>query len=305
MDAHQTPPRFETRETFTENGFCKIYQLTSARQSGQLLHSHDYTQIWYVARGSCHHWVEGRTHEMAQGEAFLLPPGIEHRTTLGEDSAVLCCEFSMEQCLGEGQNPGYQALHDTALGFSFMLLFEQRRNDVTPRFAFREEARQRVERLLRAMLEEYTQKPAFHEDALRVMILELLLVFCREYVEAPSHEASTAAYNRCRALVEDAIRHVDEHYAEPLTLDEMCRLSTVSRTTFCYLFKQLTRQTFVEYLTGVRVARAAQLLRQSDRAVAAVGRQVGFADPAHFSRTFRRTAGMSPRAYRVLQRQGK
>lgn len=298
---HEQAYLFEMQKMFTQSSFCKIFELTSSQQSGQTLHTHDYTQIWYVTKGCCEHWVEGKKHEMVQGEAFLLPPKVEHRTVLDEDSSIICCEFSMDYFLSVKKYSIYREFHETALDFSFMLLFQEKLNNVTPRFSFSAQAQQRVESLMRSMLEEYKEKQIFYEDYLSVMILELLLVFSREYSLAPLHEASTTAYNKYRSMVETAINYIDTHYDSPITLEEVCRISMVSKTYFCYLFKLLTRQTFVEYLTNVRIHQAMQLMKQSRYSITAIGQMVGFSDSAHFSRTFKRVSGVSPRTYRSLK----
>ena len=53
-----------------------------------------------------------------------------------------------------------------------------------------------------------------------------------------------------------------------------------------------------DYLTRYRIARAKDLLRDSLDSIGAIGRRVGFPDPAYFSRVFRKHTGMSPREYR-------
>lgn len=292
---HEPSPYFQMSDMFTKSNFCKIFELTASQQSGHLLHSHDYTQIWLVTKGCCEHWVEGKKHEMVQGEAFLLPPKVEHKTILTDESSILCCEFSMDYFLCRKE------LHDTALDFSFMLLFQAKLSNVQPKFSFSSDGQQRMERLMRSMLTEYTAQQVFFEDYLRVMILELLLVFAREYSLAPTHKESSLVYNKYRSMVEVAIRYIDEHCDEPITLEDVCRISMVSKTYFCYLFKLITKQTFVEYLMSVRVRKAMDFIEHTQHSITYIGQMVGFSDSAHFSRTFKKIAGVSARTYRTLK----
>ncbi|WP_410901698.1 helix-turn-helix transcriptional regulator [Ruthenibacterium lactatiformans] len=67
----------------------------------------------------------------------------------------------------------------------------------------------------------------------------------------------------------------------------------VSKTYFCYLFKLLTHQTFIEYLVNRRINKAMELLRQTDMSVIDIGQAVGFRDSTHFSRTCRGRAVLS------------
>jgi len=57
---------------------------------------------------------------------------------------------------------------------------------------------------------------------------------------------------------------------------------------------------FVAYLTHLRVASARQMLQTSDRNVAEIAAEVGFADQSYFDRRFKQAFGMSPRQFRLL-----
>ena len=56
--------------------------------------------------------------------------------------------------------------------------------------------------------------------------------------------------------------------------------------------------TLSDYIVGARISRAKELLNQTDRSITEILYSVGFNSPEHFSRTFRRLTGMSPRQYR-------
>ncbi len=288
---------FDHETVFGRGRICKIFQITAPMQSGDILHFHDYSQIWYVTRGSCEHFVEGVKHEMSVGDAFLLPPNVTHKTILKEGGSILCCEFYMEDLFAHNA-PASDKMREVTQNISFTLLFQQELHSTQPKFTFSRKGQFLVERLMLSMLEEYTQAEVFFEDYLHLQILELLLIFAREYTQSPAHEMSKKMYDKYRAMVESTIHYIDEHYDEPLTLDEACRMSMVSKTYFCYIFKLLTHQTFVEYLTDRRINRAMDLLRQTNMSIIDIGLTVGFRDSTHFSRTFKRLKGISPREYR-------
>lgn len=280
-----------------KNQVCKVFALQAPRQSGETPHAHDYTQIWYVTRGSCAHHVEGQEYTMTAGDAFILPPNIQHRTVLGPQGGIICCEFCMER-LGWPVESSYRQVEEATRGLSFTMLFHHELFGAQPRFVFSPRGQREAEALMHTMLEEYERAEVFYEDSLRLRIMQLLLVFAREYTQSPTREKADRLYTRYRGMVQQTVRYIDENYAQPLTLEEVCRVSAMSKTNFCYLFKLLTGQTFVEYLLRLRIDKAGELLRQTDLPVLAVGQEVGFQDQAHFSRTFKRLKGVSPRQYR-------
>ncbi|NEE50409.1 helix-turn-helix transcriptional regulator, partial [Streptomyces sp. SID8455] len=63
-------------------------------------------------------------------------------------------------------------------------------------------------------------------------------------------------------------------------------------------FTELVGEPPMAYLTGWRLALAADLLRESDATVEAVGRKVGYSAPFAFSTAFKRVRGVSPQEYR-------
>lgn len=174
-------------------------------------------------------------------------------------------------------------------------------DDIQPQFSLRPETGKRVNALMHQMLDEYENGEIYFEEFLRVQIMELLLLLAREYSKSPQSHTVTAVYDKYKPMVGDAIRYVDEHYREPLKLEDLCRISMVSKTYFCYLFKLITQQTLVEYIMNLRIQKATQLLKDPANSITWVGYEVGFNDLAHFSRTFKKIVGISPRTYRSIK----
>jgi len=60
---------------------------------------------------------------------------------------------------------------------------------------------------------------------------------------------------------------------------------------------------YSDLVDQVRFEKASKLLRESDLKAVAIAFETGYADPSHFSRAFRRMTGITPREYRLQQRQ--
>lgn len=79
---------------------------------------------------------------------------------------------------------------------------------------------------------------------------------------------------------------------------DLAALADLSPSRYSELFRRCTGRSPKEYLMRLRIHRAAQLLDTTDLSVQAVALEVGFSDPLHFSRAFRRVHELSPRKYR-------
>jgi two-component system response regulator YesN len=83
-----------------------------------------------------------------------------------------------------------------------------------------------------------------------------------------------------------------------LSLKMVSEHANMSYTYFSHLFKQLTNESFSDYLNKVRVSKAKELLESSDLRVFEVAFEVGFRDPHYFSQSFKAIYGLSPTEYK-------
>lgn len=294
-------PVFMTQELFfVKCSFCNVFEVTDEKPSGDILHAHDYAQIWYVTRGQCDHYVENQLYLMTAGDSFLIPPMVEHETVLTPGSAAISVEFSLEDLFPTPCGATQTEIRSYLDRMSVMGFLQDSKTR-QPRFRFRPEAMPKLDWLMREILEEFREEKPCYKDMLRVKLQELLLLYIREFIISPEARSSDVTYERYRALMNKAIAHIDTHYTEILSLEDVCRISTLSKTYFCYLFKLMTKKTFVEYITERRVQGAMRLLENTTLSIQAVSEQTGFHDAAHFSRTFRKALGISPREYRKMR----
>jgi len=96
-----------------------------------------------------------------------------------------------------------------------------------------------------------------------------------------------------------AIRHVQKHYHEPLRIEDLARLSSLSVYQFEQRMKRVFQLTAGQFITKTRIEAACHLLRKSTKTIAEVAVECGFYDQSAFSRQFKATAGLTPGAYRA------
>ncbi|OUS77081.1 DNA-binding response regulator [Paenibacillus sp. MY03] len=98
--------------------------------------------------------------------------------------------------------------------------------------------------------------------------------------------------------VEVAIQYIRSHMASELTLEKVSSVVYLNPVYFSQLFKQKTGGGFKEYVTGLRLERAMELLRDSELKIGEIAEKVGYPDVRHFSQIFRKKAGCTPSEYR-------
>lgn len=103
-------------------------------------------------------------------------------------------------------------------------------------------------------------------------------------------------------LIRQAMGFIHAHYAEPLTREQIANYVHFSPDYLTDCFRQEQGITPMAYLNRYRIYQARKLLENSDLPITHVALAVGFSESAHFTRTFQREVGMTPRAYRRSKR---
>jgi AraC-like DNA-binding protein len=127
------------------------------------------------------------------------------------------------------------------------------------------------------------------------MILMLLVNHYSAYLG--THETlnrKQASIQRLRPVFD----YLEEHYDQPIRVEDASRICATSNSHFMYFFKRVTGQSFLAYLNHFRIAKAQSLLTLTDKSISEIGQAVGFCDQSHFGVVFRKLVGMTPLSYR-------
>jgi AraC-like DNA-binding protein len=99
-------------------------------------------------------------------------------------------------------------------------------------------------------------------------------------------------------VVRRAVHDIEQRFATPLSREDIARHVAISPDYLTDCFQQELGLTPMAYLSRCRIRRARELLDTTDDTVTSIALAVGFSEVSHFTRTFHREVGVSPRAYR-------
>ena len=102
-----------------------------------------------------------------------------------------------------------------------------------------------------------------------------------------------------RVEIEKACAFMEQHYAERIYLDQICRCAGLSKSTLLRAFARSKGVTPYSYLENIRIGKAKKLLEQGVSPVEAA-LQTGFSDQSHFTNYFNRFIGLAPGIYRDI-----
>ncbi|MGO4495466.1 helix-turn-helix domain-containing protein [Paenibacillus sp. 2RAB27] len=101
-----------------------------------------------------------------------------------------------------------------------------------------------------------------------------------------------------KIIIDEIKEYVSTHYNEPISLADLAARFFISPHYLSQFFKQKTGDTYVNFLTGIRIDKAKELLENTDLKVYEISSMVGYSDSQHFARLFERLTGCKPSEYR-------
>lgn len=138
--------------------------------------------------------------------------------------------------------------------------------------------------------------PAAHVELVQKSLLALILT------EVARASGVTSPAGLQPTLVGDALRFIERNCLLPISLRDVAAAVNKSPSYVATTVKAATGKTVVAWIIAGRLAEARNRLLHTDEMIDVIGERVGYADPTHFIRMFRRMHGATPAAWRARQR---
>ena len=251
-----------------------VKRLPTWRPKGRL----DY-QLLYIVSGKGHFYFHGEDRVVYAGRMVLIQPRQEQRYEyFGEDKTeVYWVHFTgsdVKNILRSYNIPMDDPIFYSGASSTYSYLFKE-------------------------MIHELQDCKIGYEDLLAMYLRQIFLL-----VQRTRQEERPTVSTYIQEEMEFARRYFNEHYNEPISIQEYAESRNMSVCYFQRNFKQIVKHTPMQYLLTIRVNNAASLLETTDYSMAEIAAIVGYEDPLYFSRLFRKIKGVSPRDYRNLVKDG-
>ena len=136
-------------------------------------------------------------------------------------------------------------------------------------------------------------------DSIVQGLLDVVFTYALREIAAERGQAGPGWSHAARdPQVRRALTLMHERSAHPWTLEELAQQAGLSRTALAERFRDAMGDTPLNHLRVLRMQRAMRLLAETDRKLEAVAAEVGYQDAFSFSKVFKRTVGVSPKAFR-------
>ena len=92
--------------------------------------------------------------------------------------------------------------------------------------------------------------------------------------------------------------YINDNFSNILSLQDIADECYMDKVYICRLFKKYTKTSPMAYVTSLKMNKAALLLIHTDKSIKQISRMLNFENQYYFSRTFKKTYGISPKFYR-------
>lgn len=282
-------PTLRTKDWFHRDGFPIAVERRNPQQPFEP-HTHEFSEIVIITGGRGEHVSGPDSWRLTAGDVFVIGGRRAHEYRDLEDLRLINILFQPQRLQlpveDLGLLPGYHALFKLEPAWRKRHNFESRLHLSAKEMAVVEGIVNQLEQELK------TRAPGFGCLAM-AGFMQVIGYLSRCYGRTRNPNS------RALLRIADTIAHLETHWEQEITLDELAGMARMSKRSFVRAFQDATGTSPIAYLLQFRINRAAALLRRDDsKSVTEIAFEAGFGDSNYFARQFRRIMGTTPRAYR-------
>lgn len=250
---------------------------------------HPYCEFGTTMEGVVVSFVEREQAERRPGDLFLAGPGVPHWAMITEYPFRFITVYFLPNLLIE--------LGPEGDGSKILRRFTAPQPLAARLVRPPAPLCNRILQSFEEMVLEFERNRFGREIRLRTLLLEQLLALLRWEQDAGRHIDDTKLEFDWKPI-NKSLQYLREHYSEPIYTRDVARAAGVSETRLKVLFHNVLGMSWVRYLQGYRIHRAAALLSEAGSSVTEVALATGFDSLSHFTITFRSFLGVCPTVYR-------
>ncbi len=293
----ETTNNFQAIRPFPDPAFPfvgNLLRMSDLPSSDIAWHWHDEMELLYIKEGSLTVTTTVSTHILNAGEVFFINSGIAH--TLKKNQGADCVFYSLRFL-------SRLLFSDKKSHLSTQYLLPLLMNSSLKQLHFSE--KNTSGRLILQYVHNIISICSVEEYGCELKILSNLYALWAELnthlqQHAPNVSLSSSVVSDHNRVI-GAIHYIANHYAEPLTLDDIAESIPLSKSECCRCFKRTIHLTPIEFLIQYRIMEAIRKMQLNDStacSMALLASSVGFNSPSYFTKQFKKYIKCTPLEYR-------
>ncbi len=250
-----------------------------------MLHFHNYMEIGYCYFGDGDLIIEDRNYQYKGGEVTVIPANIPH-TTNSKPGHICKWEYlfvDIERFVRNEMNLG-SVYQDQVLGA------------INRRGTMKTVKNHPVlASIVMSIITECREEKDYYKQSIKGYLHAFVIELIRL---AEERSRANQLHHRINEYLQDALSFVDQHYMEPLRVEDIANASGLSESHFRRVFEESMHMKPLDYVNLIRVDKACVLMSKENISMEELSFRVGYQNQSTFNRNFRRLTGYSPNQWK-------
>lgn len=241
-------------------------------------HWHDEWEFLSITDGECECIVNGKSFVAKKGQAILINGGELHTINSGSTGQFFAVVFHPYVVFGS------ELKHLVSKKKAYNRIYNQDMINESE-----------IIRLLSKAYSVFCTKNYGYELTLKSILMRIVAIIYENELYTARQLGEIQDFNPFA----DILEYVHSNFSEKLSLDDVSKYASFSKSYIIRLFKKNTGKTFSSYLNSYRIYKAVEMLENTDKSILDISELCGFGSVAYFIKLFKESMGITPHKYRI------
>lgn len=248
------------------------------------LHSHPFTELFYVVSGSGNFLIEGETYHVMEDDLVIVNANVQHTESSKDSNPLEYIVLGIE-------------------GLSLLLEPEHKDEKISEYYSIHNyrKSREEILHFLDLLLHEVENRSDFYDTICQNLLNILILNVIRRSKSNLVISTQKNATKECTYIR----NYIDIHYASPITLDLLANETYLDKFYLVHVFKKQYDISPINYLIEKRIQESMNLIENTNYSISDISSIVGFNSQSYYSQIFKRKTGLTPAEHRKKHRKKK
>lgn len=245
------------------------------------LHSHPFTELFYVVSGSGNFLIEGETYHVMEDDLVIVNANVQHTESSKDSNPLEYIVLGIE-------------------GLSLLLEPEHKDEKISEYYSIHNyrKSREEILHFLDLLLHEVENRSDFYDTICQNLLNILILNVIRRSKSNLVISTQKNATKECTYIR----NYIDIHYASPITLDLLANETYLDKFYLVHVFKKQYDISPINYLIEKRIQESMNLIENTNYSLSDISSIVGFNSQSYYSQIFKRKTGLTPAEHRKKHR---
>lgn len=257
---------------------------------GSLWHYHPELELHYLIKGEGVRFIGDNISNFSDGEILLLGENLPHKWHCRKNASQDMFQDKVEAIV----------LHFSSnfMGSDMLLLPEARRlpllfERAKKGMVITNETREKLVPLIEA-----ASKAENLDRLIALLSILKILSETKDYYQITREQSFYKSDKYETERLNVVCNYTLANYSEPITLEKIAAISNLTTTSFCRYFKLMTKKTYYDFLTEIRISHACAFLIEDKMSIEQTADKCGFYNISNFYRQFKKIIGVTPLTYK-------